>query len=250
MNSVFHEDSFSKKAKDLYKKSTSETRTQKYLRVIANYDNLMESHSRGVAHIISEFCTSGAIDVDDDEKENFVRVAALHDLGKLSISRLILDKPGNLSKKEWQSIEYHSIDGFNRYALAFDAHEALPILIHHTMQPRYYPRLEDVEKSAAVFDIDLAEISDENILRKTAAIAIADNLEARFPITDLEHPSIHIRKYGGRRYAVDELPGLVRASFVESGKIKKLGLVGLMDDLLSLSQETFLKKQKQTNPET
>lgn len=165
------------------------------------------------------------------------------------MEKCILDKPGNLSKKEWQVIENHPIDGFHRYALQFDPSEALPILLHHTLQTNYYPTSAKMEKNASVYDMSLAELTDDEIMKKAAVIAIADNLEARFPILSVDNPSSHIRKYSGRQYTVEELPILVRASFTEAGKLRKLGLTPLLDTLLEYSNDTFLKKQKSLEPE-
>lgn len=38
------------------------------------------------------------------------RAALLHDIGKLSLSNAILDKPGSLSPREWEAVRLHPYD--------------------------------------------------------------------------------------------------------------------------------------------
>jgi len=84
MRTIFKPESFSKDSNDLYLKAVSEKKTSNNLAVFANYDWLSESHSRGVAQIVAEYVSSGIIDIKPDQQETLVRIAALHDIGKLS----------------------------------------------------------------------------------------------------------------------------------------------------------------------
>jgi hypothetical protein len=242
VDSIFNGDSFSQESVDLYEKMVSNGKVDQTLSNVSDYDYLTKFHSVGVSHIISEFIVQGVINRTDEQSETLVRVAVLHDIGKLAISKSILNKSGKLNKSEWQKVEKHPIDGFHLYALDFDAHEALPILIHHTMQPNYYPSTTKINENALIQKIDKSELSDEKLLEDCLALAVADNIEARYPHIDLQNQSPHVRIYGGRRYAVDDLPSLVRASFIESGKVKRFNMVDLLDNLLEISRDTFLRK--------
>ncbi|MEI6851090.1 MAG: HD domain-containing protein [Candidatus Saccharibacteria bacterium] len=242
MDSIFNGDSFSQESMDLYDNVISDKQVEHVLGNVHKHDHLTEYHSRGVSHIVSEYVVQGVIDRNHEESKALIRMAVLHDIGKLSILKSILDKPGKLSKNEWQLVENHPIDGFHHYALDFDAYEALPILIHHTMQPNYYPSVAKINENASIYGISKKDLTEEMLLEDCLTLAVADNIEARYPHTDLQNESPHIRKYGGRRYAVDDLPDLVRASFIESGKVKRLNLVDLLDSLLETSRETFLRK--------
>ena len=242
MDSIFNGDSFSKESIDLYEKMASNEQVDQTLNEVSSYDYLSKFHSVGVSHILSEYLVQGVIDRTDIESLNLVRMAALHDVGKLAISESILNKPGKLNKSEWRIVEKHPINGFHHYAVNFDAHDALPILIHHTMQPNYYPSTAKINENALIYGIDKYELTDEKLLEDCLALAVADNIEARYPHVNLQNQSPHVRKYGGRRYSVDDLPGLVRASFIESGKAKRLNLVDLLDSLLETSRDTFLRK--------
>lgn len=243
MSTIFKEDSFSSDSTELYDRVVSDDKLAQNLAVISNYDWLSGSHSRGVTQIIAEFVTSGLIDIDPQQKENFVRVAALHDIGKLSVVKSILDKPGVLTKKEWHAIENHPIDGFHRYSLQYNPREALPILMHHTLQPNYYPTAEKMKKDLDIYNIPLSELTDEKLWEKTVALAVADNIEARFPILYVDNPSSHIRKYSTRNYPIEKLTEIINGSFSEAGKVRELGLVALLDNLLEYSNDTFLRKQ-------
>ena len=195
-------------------------------------------HSRGVAKLVAELALSNIIDLDQEHKELFVRSAVLHDLGKISISNMILDKVGKLNEDEWLEIKEHPVNGFYQYCERFsNESEGLPILLHHTMQMDTYPSSIKQEQSISYYPIKFKELSDREILAKTAILAIADNLEARYPIVDILHPLIGTRSYNHRKYIVDELPQIVRAGFIESGVIHSMGLSGVLDKTIDISQK-------------
>jgi putative nucleotidyltransferase with HDIG domain len=62
-------------------------------------------HSEGVAAIAAEL--AGHLDVDDGMRSTLERAALLHDVGKLGVSNLILDKPGRLGHEEWEIVRHH-----------------------------------------------------------------------------------------------------------------------------------------------
>ena len=243
METVFRDDSFDKNSLELYQNVISDKKTALQLAVIREYDLATESHSRGVGHVVSEFALSGVTDLDPNELLSFVRLSILHDLGKLSISQLTLNKPSKLSHNEWKVIEHHSVDGFHRYSAEFDPHEAIPILLHHTLQSNNYPGSLEIERNIAIYGIDPIELSDDEILTETMILAMADNIEARYPFINGKQDSKYLRTYSSRRdYHVEDLPDLVRASFVESGKVRAIGKLVLFDKLIDYSRETFLRK--------
>jgi putative nucleotidyltransferase with HDIG domain len=64
-------------------------------------------HSLGVAHAAVNIAHWLRL---PGEQIDFVRRAALlHDIGKLSVSNAILDKPGKLTPKEWEAVRGHPI---------------------------------------------------------------------------------------------------------------------------------------------
>jgi putative nucleotidyltransferase with HDIG domain len=63
------------------------------------------SHSAGVAEIATGIAATMGL---DDATQRVVRRAGLlHDVGKLGVSNLILDKPGPLTASEWRSVRQH-----------------------------------------------------------------------------------------------------------------------------------------------
>lgn len=91
------------------------------------------NHSKGVAN--AAFAMARRLQLPR-ERIHFIRHAALlHDLGKLSVSNAILEKPGNLDEAEWEIIRAHpfhtwdtlrSIPGFKEMSeVAGSHHEKL-----------------------------------------------------------------------------------------------------------------------------
>ena len=57
--------------------------------------------------------------------------SALHDVGKLSIPRAILEKPGPLSNSDWSVVRRHPAEGEAMVARLIDAPDALAIIRWH-----------------------------------------------------------------------------------------------------------------------
>ena len=73
-----------------------------------------------------------ALDLSRHEKEELILLCEFHDIGKIGISKNILQKQGSLNSEEWESIRRHSEIG---YYIAKEFKDASPvdelILIHH-----------------------------------------------------------------------------------------------------------------------
>lgn len=67
------------------------------------------SHSSGLAKQMSEM--AGFYGIHGDEYWKLMIAADLHDLGKLGISNVILDKPGQLTEEEYGGMKVHTITG-------------------------------------------------------------------------------------------------------------------------------------------
>jgi putative nucleotidyltransferase with HDIG domain len=76
-----------------------------------------EKTTAGAGHSkrVSEYAMMGAkeLKMAKHEKHAVEYAGLLHDIGKLSLPDEILNKPGALSKEEWQQIRKHSIIGYN-----------------------------------------------------------------------------------------------------------------------------------------
>lgn len=64
-----------------------------------------EHHSSGLTKLVNQMCKYYKI--DGDELWKLTIASDLHDLGKLEISNLILDKPGALTEEEFSVIKEH-----------------------------------------------------------------------------------------------------------------------------------------------
>ena len=62
-------------------------------------------HSEGVAAIADSL--AALLDLDGGTRATLRRGALLHDVGKLGVSNRILDKPGPLGAKEWETVRRH-----------------------------------------------------------------------------------------------------------------------------------------------
>ncbi|MEN6462170.1 MAG: PAS domain S-box protein [Syntrophomonas sp.] len=72
-----------------------------------------------------------ALGLTDSDLDNLKLLAALHDIGKITIPDSILDKPGKLSPDEWETIKNHPETG---YRIALSSPELAPIaeaILHH-----------------------------------------------------------------------------------------------------------------------
>jgi putative nucleotidyltransferase with HDIG domain len=62
-------------------------------------------HSKGVAAAAIEI--AGYFGMSDQDKRQLRRAALMHDIGKLSVSNEILEKPGKLTAEEWKVVRDH-----------------------------------------------------------------------------------------------------------------------------------------------
>lgn len=65
------------------------------------------------------------------KKEAIIRGAILHDIGKLSVEKSILEKPGKLTKHECEKIKKHTVYGYNMIKNNVATTESKIILTHH-----------------------------------------------------------------------------------------------------------------------
>lgn len=98
------------------------------------------------------------MNLSDNEKEELRLLCEFHDIGKIGISKKILQKVGTLDNEEWENVKRHSEIG---YYIAREFRDASPIdeliLIHHERwDGKGYPGLfknEEIPVVARVFAI-------------------------------------------------------------------------------------------------
>src|SRR5690606_19443599 len=65
-----------------------------------------------------------AIGLPDYEMDHFTLIAVLHDIGKISIPKEIINKPGSLTPEEWEIVKKHPETG---YRVARSSPELAPV---------------------------------------------------------------------------------------------------------------------------
>jgi HD-GYP domain-containing protein (c-di-GMP phosphodiesterase class II) len=77
--------------------------------VVEADDAYTGSHSRGVVEL--SLAVSDRLGLDYRQRRNVEFAALLHDVGKISVPKEIINKPGPLDAEEWQVMYRHTIDG-------------------------------------------------------------------------------------------------------------------------------------------
>ncbi|HXD63921.1 MAG TPA: HD-GYP domain-containing protein [Solirubrobacteraceae bacterium] len=77
--------------------------------VIAADDNYTGEHSEGVVGLA--LAVGDALGLDPERRRNLEFGAMLHDVGKITIPKEIINKPGKLDPHEWEIIKTHPAEG-------------------------------------------------------------------------------------------------------------------------------------------
>lgn len=98
---------------------------------LRSYDDYTYAHSVNVAVLC---CVLGmGLEMSERDLEILTTAALFHDLGKLTIPKEILNKPGRLTSEEYKLVKTHPIKSYelikNRYEIS--AHVKQAVLLHH-----------------------------------------------------------------------------------------------------------------------
>lgn len=110
------------------------------LALIKDYDNYTFNHSVNVG--IIAITLGHALGMERQEVRNLGVAGLLHDIGKITIKKSILNKPGKLSAAEYEEIKKHAENGAKIISRmeGMDEGIALAVLGHHIMENRQgYP---------------------------------------------------------------------------------------------------------------
>jgi HD-GYP domain-containing protein (c-di-GMP phosphodiesterase class II) len=77
--------------------------------VVESEDSYTASHSRSVVELVN--MVADEIGVPPHERQELEFAAMLHDVGKISIPKDILNKPSRLSEEEFEVMKTHTIEG-------------------------------------------------------------------------------------------------------------------------------------------
>lgn len=114
-----------------------------FARVIDAKSPYTFKHSERVAEIVTRMAEE--MRMPAEERRELTRAALLHDIGKLGVSNMILDKNGKLNEQEWEQMRAHTVytfgilqrvKGFSHLAdLASAHHERLDGTGYHRSLP-------------------------------------------------------------------------------------------------------------------
>src|SRR4051794_20946071 len=69
----------------------------------------LAAHARAVATLARRVCER--LGLDEEQTRDIEHAALLHDIGKLGVPRMILDKPAPLTEDEWEIVRRHPVLG-------------------------------------------------------------------------------------------------------------------------------------------
>jgi len=104
------------------------------IKTLAAAIDAKDPYTRGHSQRVMEYTLlAGAyLSFSSEEMETLEYAAILHDIGKISIDSSILNKPGSLSKSEWELIREHPIIGANLLrGIPFLEKASELVLCHH-----------------------------------------------------------------------------------------------------------------------
>ena len=92
-------------------------------------DSNTHGHSERVAEYVGAL--ANRLELNEVDKQNLWRAAILHDIGKIGIPDIILNKPDSLTEEEWEIMRSHPVRGESICSKLRFASEILPIIRHH-----------------------------------------------------------------------------------------------------------------------
>jgi len=92
-------------------------------------DHYTSGHSQRVSHI--SVVIARELDLPQDDVERIRLAGLVHDIGKMGVKELVLNKPGCLSEEEFQHVKYHPAMGEHILTPIVDDEEILMIVRYH-----------------------------------------------------------------------------------------------------------------------
>lgn len=155
-------DKISDVAKQIVAAILPEERVSLDMADLRSYDDYTYAHSVNVAVLC---CVLGmGLELSERDLEYLTTAALLHDIGKLSIPIEIINKPGRLTKEEYNIIKSHPVKSYellsNSYSLSSIVKQA--VLLHHeNVDGSGYPHgITDDEQSIFVKILHVCDVYD------------------------------------------------------------------------------------------
>jgi len=190
---------FKKAEDDMYRHKLAESSSMKSKTINLIMNSLYEKSQKEALHSnrVSMICIAIAAEMHFNQEEiNQTKIAGLvHDIGKIGISNVILDKPGKLTSDEWGEIKKHCEVGYRILSSVNEFSEIAESVLSH--QERWdgkgYPQ----------------GLKGEDIPIQSRIIAVADAFDAmtsdrtyRLGISEAE-AVVEIRKCAGTQFDPD-----------------------------------------------
>jgi diguanylate cyclase (GGDEF)-like protein len=102
--------------KDDRRSSTTRQARDVLLQVLHEREPGLGDHLNGVSKLALSVATR--LKLEGEERDEVVRAAELHDIGKMAIPDMVLRKPGPLNEEEWAFVRQHTIIGERILAVA------------------------------------------------------------------------------------------------------------------------------------
>lgn len=153
-----------------------------FMRLLKQYDQLTYYHCIAVALLTNLVCNR--LPLKGEQTQKIVIGALLHDIGKIRIPKEILNKPGALTKKEYEIMKHHVWFGYQllQEDLEIDQVTKEIVLCHHekedgTGYPFGYKKdqLDQSVKIVALCDFYHALIADR-CYRKGLPVQVVDQM--------------------------------------------------------------------------
>jgi diguanylate cyclase (GGDEF)-like protein len=120
---------------DMYKYKISQTSSDKsrvvdmLLAALSEKDYVAQGHVERISRLCQQMADT--LDLRESQKRNLLLLSKIHDLGKIGVPDEILNKPGKLTRKEFDRMKSHVSIGFNIASRAKELVSVAPYILHH-----------------------------------------------------------------------------------------------------------------------
>ena len=116
-----------------YKISQSGSEKSKVIDMLLTALSERDFVSQGHVERLAELCMlmGDALSLHDIQKRNLVLLSKVHDLGKIGIPDVILNKPGKLTANEYEKMKQHVKIGYNIASRSKELVIIAPLILHH-----------------------------------------------------------------------------------------------------------------------
>ena len=116
-----------------YKISQSGSEKSKVIDMLLTALSERDFVSQGHVERLAELCMlmSDALSLHDIQKRNLVLLSKVHDLGKIGIPDVILNKQGKLTTNEYEKMKQHVKIGYNIASRSKELVIIAPLILHH-----------------------------------------------------------------------------------------------------------------------